>query len=39
MFAFCPMEYGKWRQGLGLMLPLIKGLACYHLLTFEPDKT
>jgi hypothetical protein len=22
------LKYGKWRQGSGLMIPLIKGLAC-----------
>jgi len=33
------MEYGKWRQGSGLMLPLIKGLACYHLNLIKPEES
>jgi hypothetical protein len=29
--TFCPMEYGNWRQGFGLILPFIQGLACSGL--------
>jgi hypothetical protein len=37
--TFCPLEYGKWRQGSGLMMPLIQGQACSGLLRFESVKT
>jgi hypothetical protein len=33
--TFCALEHGKWRQDFGLMMPLIKGLACSGLFRLE----